>query len=207
VQYAWPPHDPTRLPDVVRNPQASPFVYGDGFNPNLRPSNRDARQRPQGRHSNRHHVAFEQGELRSRDGRRVEGWRPSGGGPDGDIYSSGSDRDGDSGSNTSRSRSSPEPYLSDYDEEGWGPAERTGKFGRTTVREGSEGLEVRAVGGWAAQMDLDRDQGGHQGSTSHGDHFAHEPERRPWESQGRYNVYVPQGGYVETSTNWSDDER
>jgi hypothetical protein len=82
-------------------------------------------------------------------------------------------------SSGSESRSSsPERYLSDYDDEGEGPMNRGERMagpdsGR--MRRGSEGWEVRAgVAGW----DLES-------------HSA--LEHRPvWEREGRYNLYVPE---------------
>jgi len=147
VQYAWPPQDPSRLPDPPPPPSnASPFVYGnDGFNPSLRPSNSALRAR----HRHPHHSQEDE---------------------QGDVYSSGSDREKDS--SPSRS-SSPERYLSDYDEDDWGPMDRSERTGRTRVRQGSEGWEVRPVAGWGVEDDLEGREG------------------RPWEDEGRYNVYDP----------------
>jgi palmitoyltransferase len=45
VQYSWPPRDPQWQPELAHDPQGSPFIYGDGFNPALRPSNAGSRSR------------------------------------------------------------------------------------------------------------------------------------------------------------------
>ena len=70
--------------------------------------------------------------------------------------------------------SSPEPYLSDYDDENWGPRDAVSaeedRLRRLEgkVRRGSEGFEIRPeIAAW---------------------------NRRPgpsWAEQGRYNVYEP----------------
>lgn len=183
AQYAWPPHDPTRLPDVIRDPSASPFVYGDGFNPALRPT---SSLRSREKRSERRQTG-EKADL------EAEGYTGA--------YSSGSERENGS---SVRSSSSPEPYLSDYDEEGWGPEER-GRYShevdrmrpRARVREGSEGLEVRAVGGWGDVGDMDNgDDDDLEGRAG-----------RPWEDRGRYNVYVPHEEWAGEGGGWSDDER
>lgn len=148
VQFDWPPQDPTRL----SNPEyqlanTSAFVYGnDGLNPNLRPSN---------------------SALRSRDRHP----RSEAGVNSGEVYSSGSERDNEDDYSHS---SSPEPYLSDYDDEDWGPLERGQRMPRVSrVRQGSEGYEVRPMGDWSIVDDLEGVGG------------------RPWEADGRYNVYHP----------------
>ncbi len=92
-----------------------------------------------------------------------------------DIHSSGDERarDGDplyEGSVGSRS-SSPEPYLSDMDDEAEDPDRRV------RVREGSEGYEIAPRRGW---MD-DFDRGARSSPAG----------RMPWEQEGRYNVYEP----------------
>jgi palmitoyltransferase len=81
---------------------------------------------------------------------------------------------------TSSSRgSSPEPYLSDYDDEGWGPRsgqeEQEEQLRRLEgrVRRGSEGWEVRPESAW------NRPQEGGMGPGP------------AWLEQGRYNVYEP----------------
>ncbi|KAK4687748.1 hypothetical protein P7C73_g2362, partial [Tremellales sp. Uapishka_1] len=151
AQYLWPPQDPTRLPNPAPiDASASPFVYGDGFNPRLRPS------------KSRNHA-------RSGD---PSPWET-------ELNSSGEERDNDS----LRSSSSPEPYLSDYDDEDVGPMK---------VRRGSEGLEVRPTQHSWNQLDCDDDFQGRIGA-------------RPWEENGRYNVYVPEGDAVdEGSDGWGE---
>lgn len=146
VQYAWPPVDPTRLPNPAPIPAgASPFIYGgNSFNPSLRPSN--AAKRRQASNGSREDN-MEMTHLNHRD----DGWvTPSSRG------------------------SSPEPYLSDYDDDNYGP--RTSqevqeeKLRRLEgrVRRGSEGYEVRPeIAAWNRQP----------GPT--------------WAEQGRYNVYEP----------------
>ena len=153
AQYAWPPQDPSRLPNPPPPPShASAFVYGDnGFNPALRPSNTATRRRPV--------------ERRYEDG---DGW----------ISGEGEEDEGSVGSRGS----SPEPYLSDYDDENWGPKlageehdEQLRRMeGRT--RRGSEGWEVRpSVAAW--------------NMPSEG--FGREGPGPAWLEQGRYNVYEP----------------
>ena len=83
--------------------------------------------------------------------------------------------DGENGS--VHTSSSPERYLSDYDDEAWGPAESDAEMRRqisTRVRQGSEGWEVRSSD-WGVDMnDVERRSG------------------RPWEDTGRYQIYEPQ---------------
>ena len=67
------------------------------------------------------------------------------------------------------SSSSPERYLSDYDEDDVGPLPRGQRLER--IRQGSEGWEVRPGPVWAANDDLEI------GSSA------------PWLDQGRYNYY------------------
>ena len=148
-QYAWPPQDPTRLtqpePEYYKS-SGSAFVYGnDSFNPALRPSNSSLRSRHQ----------IQEGE--------------------GNVYSSGSERDNDELSESS----SPEPYMSDYDYDNSGPlalGERMPRHNR--VRQGSEGYEVRPMGDWNI-VDHPQPQVGER------------PREMPWEERGRYNVYEP----------------
>ncbi|OCF55869.1 palmitoyltransferase PFA4 [Kwoniella mangroviensis CBS 10435] len=159
VQYSWPPQDPTRLPNPRPIPNGtSPFIYGnEGFNPNLRPSNSQIRSRS--------------GYSRTPPNRNH--------GEEG--YSSTEEREYGSISSGSNSRSSsPEIYLSDYDDHNEGPLPSGKRLPR--VRRGSEGWEVRPgpvgpVGSWA-----DLEYGGHTVSRE---------QRRPWEDEGRYNYYVP----------------
>ncbi|WWC89794.1 uncharacterized protein L201_004720 [Kwoniella dendrophila CBS 6074] len=167
VQYSWPPQDPGRLPNPRPIPNgASAFVYGnDGFNPNLRPSNSKIRSRS----SNKSYRTTNEGD---------------------EVYSSGEDRyngsDLSSGSN-SRS-SSPEIYLSDYDDNNEGPLGSGQRLPR--MRRGSEGWEVRpAAGSWAGHM---RDvEGGEEGERDPLMETLPYQSRRPWEDQGRYNYYIP----------------
>nr|XP_019042469.1 palmitoyltransferase PFA4 [Kwoniella bestiolae CBS 10118]OCF21399.1 palmitoyltransferase PFA4 [Kwoniella bestiolae CBS 10118] len=155
VQYSWPPQDPTRLPNPRPIPNGtSPFVYGnEGFNPNLRPSNSQIRSRSGASRTPPNHT--------DHDG-AMEG------------YSSTEEREYGSMSSGSRS-SSPEIYLSDYDDHNEGPLLSGERLPR--MRRGSEGWEVRPVtaGSWA---DL-------EGGSAVGG------QRRPWEDEGRYNYYVP----------------
>lgn len=145
VQYNWPPQDPSRLPNPPPPRDGNAFIYGDGLNPNLRPSNG---RRRQVQSEQRHEGA--------------DGWVSE------DASGSGSSRG-----------SSPERYLSDYDDENWGPrtAEETQEEqlrrleGR--VRRGSEGWEVRPAGSWNQVVGM-RDGPG-----------------PAWLEQGRYNVYDP----------------
>ncbi|ORY29956.1 DHHC palmitoyltransferase-domain-containing protein [Naematelia encephala] len=91
----------------------------------------------------------------------------------------------DSDSDSERQSSSPEPYLSDYDDARWGPGPGPGPAStqritgrRTHVRQGSEGLEVRSVPAWDS-AGWNEDVEGRLGA-------------RPWEEDGRYNVYEPE---------------
>ncbi|KAK8869594.1 hypothetical protein IAR55_000161 [Kwoniella newhampshirensis] len=169
AQYSWPPQDPSRLPNPGPPPaNVSPFVYGnEGFNPNLRPSN---------------------SAIRSRQGSAsASGSAPRG--EEGD-YSSGEERDYGSIGSGSRS-SSPEPYLSDYDD---GDEEHPPQHARSPaprVRRGSEGWEVRS-GGWGGPTMIMDVEEGHEYAGG-GEFDAEGHFRRPWEVAGRYNVYVPEG--------------
>ncbi|WWD09908.1 hypothetical protein V865_008037 [Kwoniella europaea PYCC6329] len=159
VQYSWPPQDPTRLPNPRPIPNGtSPFIYGnEGFNPNLRPSNSQIRSRSGYSRTPPNHDHREEG------------------------YSSTEEREYGSISSGSNSRSSsPEIYLSDYDDHNEGPLPSGKRLPR--VRRGSEGWEVRPgpagpAGSWA---DLE-----------HGGDTELREQRRPWEDEGRYNYYVP----------------
>ncbi|WVR05338.1 hypothetical protein IAU60_002352 [Kwoniella sp. DSM 27419] len=156
VQYSWPPQDPSRLPDPRPLPQGtSPFVYGnEGFNPALRPSNSAMRSR----------VGHPGGSTLSSHDYQQD-----------DAYSSGEDRTyGSFGSGSGSS--SPERYLSDYDDDNEGPMRPGERLPR--VRRGSEGWEVRPAGGAAW------DQPDVEGRAA-------APWDRPWEREGRYNVYGP----------------
>ncbi|WWC60858.1 uncharacterized protein I303_103434 [Kwoniella dejecticola CBS 10117] len=160
AQYLWPPKDPGRLPDPRPIPSGtSPFIYGnEGFNPNLRPSNSQIRARSQ-------YSTTPQDVDKDEE----------------QAYSSGEDRDyGSISEGSSRSRSSsPEIYLSDYDEHNEGPL---GGQRMPRMRRGSEGWEVRpAAGSWAGHM---RDIEGADDGPSYS-------SRRPWEEEGRYNYYIP----------------
>lgn len=156
---------------------SSAFVYGnDGLNPALRPTNGSLRAREQRR-------------LRSREGDGQRHTQHEGHAGEGDdIYSSGSERDADEdlhpGSDFG-SGSSPEPYMSDYDDENWGPLERGERMPRSRemrVRQGSEGYEVRPMGDWNIVDDHPMPRGD-----------------RPWEEEGRYNVYHPDVEWEEES--------
>ncbi|ODN83420.1 hypothetical protein L202_01562 [Cryptococcus amylolentus CBS 6039] len=188
-QYFWPPQDPSRYPNPPPRPStaSSPFTYGDGFNPNLRPSNalrsRAARDHEHSLDPNGPNHTFEEGEGE-------------------EAYSSGEDRDNDS----IRTSSSPEPYLSDYDEYNEGPLAPGERM--TRVRRGSEGWEVMPVrGGWYAgggpgagyeeehqgrwqeqEQRVWDDQAGEDGESWEGVRGS----QRPWEDRGRYNIYYPE---------------
>lgn len=159
VQYLWPPQDPTRLPNPPAHNYASSsaFVYGnEGFNPALRPSN---------------------GAMRSRH--RMDPPTHDEEGMATGVAQHGADARA-TGSESSGSRSSsPERYLSDYDDDGG--STRSGELsGR--VRRGSEGWEVRPIQPW---LEVDRPIDAHP--LSDHAHFA-----RPWEQEGRYNYYDPE---------------
>jgi palmitoyltransferase len=154
VQYDWPPQDPSRLPNPPPPRDGSAFIYGEGLNPNLRPtSGRRKQVRP----------------TRGQEG--TDGWAS----------------EHASGSGTSRG-SSPEPYLSDYDDENWGPKtaedaqEEQLRRLEGRVRRGSEGWEVRPSGAWNQVGGL-RDGPG-----------------PAWLEQGRYNVYDPNDDDVMTDS-------
>lgn len=131
------------------------------------------------------------GSLRSRD-RQAQSYTPQEGQEADQVYSSGSERDADDDEDISHrgsgSGSSPEPYLSDYDDEDWGPLERGQRMPRQMrVRQGSEGYEVRPMGDW---------------------NIVDEPDlrgMRPWEEQGRYNVYHPDVEWEEESDDGDND--
>lgn len=176
MQYAWPPQDPTRLPNPRHFPTEgvssdAAFVYGNsGFNPNLRPGNASIRAR-QNRTASADEVPQQTSDYR----------------PTSISYPPQSIQENETGSLSSESRSSsPEPYLSDYDDENWGPMSRhEDDRARRTMRRGSEGWEIRPSQPWRYQME---------------DHFdgeppdaarADRPMRCPWEEEGRYNLYDP----------------
>ena len=173
-----------------RYASSSAFVYGnDGLNPALRPTNGSLRAREQHRTRDDHNT-------------------PPEGQEEGDIYSSGSERDADDdlhpGSDMG-SGSSPEPYLSDYDDENWGPLERGERMPRPRpremrVRQGSEGYEVRPMGDWniVDDHDLDLDPQRQQRRPE---------DTRPWEEEGRYNIYHPDGDWEEESEGELDERR
>lgn len=154
MQYSWPPADPTRLPnpDPPRG-NASAFVYGnEGFNPALRPSSAALRARSR---DSSHPQPQQPGDT---------GWD----GVDGTITEYSEESDDASGS------SSPERYLSDYDEHDEGPMGAGERMAGShmRVRRGSEGYEIRSgVAGWDVEAG----------------------NRPPWEREGRYNYYVPDG--------------
>jgi len=94
-----------------------------------------------------------------------------------------------SSSNSDKSGSSPERYLSDYDEDGNGILsyqDRQEEEHRRMrgMRRGSEGWEVRPVeAGW-----------NHEAKEGRG--------RHPWEEEGRYNVYEPDEDRSESDDDW-----
>ncbi len=145
----------------------SAFTYGEeSFNPALRPTNGQLRSRnsDSSQHADRSHY-----ENRPNANEYVSPWHVEIG-SDGEERRAGSDR----------SSSSPEPYLSDYDEENVGPLAPGERMSR--VRRGSEGWEVKPNFAWNGQVAtgvaLEDDPEGRIGA-------------RPWEESGRYNVYEP----------------
>jgi palmitoyltransferase len=135
--------------EPVPLPVGSPFVYGDGFNPALRASNASRRAREG---CNPYTAPWETA---------VD--------EDGNALEDGSD-------DTS---SSPEYYLSDYDDE-----DEPLAYTSARVRRGSEGWEVRPAGVGGAS-------GGWNAGVSQLDAFAqaHAEAQQPWQRPGRYNVY------------------
>ena len=88
--------------------------------------------------------------------------------------------------------SSPERYLSDYDDEGLGPADYEADQRRrlgSRVRRGSEGWEVQPAASWGAGLD-DVERG----------------VVRPWEDPGRYQMYEPEVDDGQDSDGWGDGE-
>ncbi|KAL7424244.1 Palmitoyltransferase [Cryptotrichosporon argae] len=196
AQYAWPPADPTRLPNPVRPRHASAFVYGDGLNPALEPSSMRRRSNPDQRGERGDVWPGQHEHGLAPDVERQVGWAHT----------------HDAGySSSERSSSSPEPYLSDYDDDEWdGPHRRrkAGKGGQpggqqeeddndnddndddvplahlpTRVRRGSEGYEVRSRPAWeTGELDW-----AHGVTDAQRERWA----ERPWEERGRYNVYDP----------------
>jgi palmitoyltransferase len=152
-QYAWPPQDPTRLTQPgpeYYQASGSAFVYG---NESFNPALKPTNS------------------LRSRH-------PPQEG--EGEVYSSGSERDDEDVSESS----SPEPYMSDYDHGNSGPlgqGERMPRYNQ--VRQGSEGYEVRPMGSWNI-VDHPPDSEPGVMRTGNG-------REMPWEERGRYNVYEP----------------
>jgi len=163
-QYVWPPQDPERYPmrRLPYSSSASAFTYGNGdLNPALRANSSS--------HVNSLRVRKLSAETRAELHGGIPGPLPpqlSGRpGPD-EGYSSGEDRDqedkawrdtDDEGS----MRSSPEPYLSDYDDEDGvdvegGPARNR----RVRVRRGSEGYEIAPTRRWDAELDRPMSPGG-----------------------------------------------
>jgi hypothetical protein len=148
-QYAWPPQDPTRLTQPepeYYKASGSAFVYG---NDSFNPALKPTNSA-----------------LRSRHNQTQEG----------EVYSSGSERDNDDEPSES---SSPEPYMSDYDYDNsgaLGPGERMPRHNR--VRQGSEGYEVRPMGSWNIVDHPEPEE-------------RERPREMPWEERGRYNVYEP----------------
>jgi hypothetical protein len=166
-QYAWPPQDPTRLT------QPEPEYYkasGSAFvygNDSFNPALKPTSSA-----------------LRSRHQRQ-----------EGEVYSSGSERDNDEPSESS----SPEPYMSDYDYDNSGPLAAGQRMPRhNRVRQGSEGYEVRPMGDWNIvdhpEPEVERVQGDI-------------PREMPWEERGRYNVYEPaQDDWDESDGDGDDGE-
>ncbi|WVN86643.1 uncharacterized protein L203_101812 [Cryptococcus depauperatus CBS 7841] len=182
VQYFWPPQDPTKLPNPSPRPaNTSPFTYGNGFNPNLHPSNSmrirqnnvDQEQSTSAPLDDRAEMESPQGCLALPEGAR--------------HYSSGEERD-DQSAYTHSVSSSPEPYLSDYDEHNEGPMIRGERMAQ--VRRGSEGWEVRPrVGGWNQAYD---EEGAWDDEAGYDDEPGRQNAERPWEHRGRYNIYYPE---------------
>ncbi len=78
---------------------------------------------------------------------------------------------------SARTGSSPERYLSDYDEEDLRPADPEAEMRRrmnARVRQGSEGWEVRPTEWGAGLLDVESRM------------------ERPWEEEGRYRMYEPE---------------
>ncbi|KAL1411028.1 Palmitoyltransferase [Vanrija albida] len=158
VQYSWPPRDPIQYPNPPP-PSGNAFVYGNGFNPALRASNGASRERRQ-----RNQQAQERRPYsHANPSNYVAPWE--------------TDAEDDSEPDSS---SSPERYLSDYDDD---DVPLRAYTSATRVRRGSEGWEVRPAPGWstgttataAALEDVERDAA-----------------RPPWEQSGRYRTYVPE---------------
>lgn len=129
-QHMWPPRDPDmdRPMRPSPNPTDNPFTYGNSFNPALQPSNSSLRSRSRAEHGEKRLVS----PAHSTDHHERT---------DNDIYSSGEDRDD--------YKSSPEPYLSDFDDSEDEPLQRGDDYAHgVRVRRGSEGYEVAAVGSW-----------------------------------------------------------
>lgn len=155
-QFVWPPQDPERYP-MRRLPygsSASAFTYGNGdLNPALRPNsslniNLRARKHSAETRDDLHGTSADplppqlSGRPRAEEG-----------------YSSGEERDEEDKAwrdtdDEASTRSSPEPYLSDYDEEDdvdveGGPA----RHRRVRVRRGSEGYEIAPTRRWDAELE------------------------------------------------------
>jgi hypothetical protein len=155
-QFVWPPQDPERYPmrRLPYSSSASAFTYGNGdLNPALRPSSSLSTNLRARKHS-----------AETRDdlhGTSAGPLPPQLSGRPGaeEGYSSGEERDEedkawrDTDDEASR-RSSPEPYLSDYDDEDdvdveGGPA----RHRRVRVRRGSEGYEIAPTRRWDAELE------------------------------------------------------
>ncbi|EIW70199.1 hypothetical protein TREMEDRAFT_29571, partial [Tremella mesenterica DSM 1558] len=161
AQYVWPPQDPTRYRDPnPRMMEGSPFVYGEEtLNPALRYNQPDNFHRTHHDGSNLH--------LHGTHDQPVNG----------DESYQYDPQDVDNHSSQSQS-SSPEPYLSDYDEHNEGPLV-PGERETSRIRRGSEGWEVRPMGVWQGEVGR---------------------MKMPWLEEGRYNVYVP------NDEEWGDGE-
>jgi len=146
VQYDWPPQDPSRLPNP-RRPAASTSAFVYGNN-GFNPNLKPSSTR------NRRNRPEEQNE----EGDAAKEW------------------ESDGGRSSQHTGSSPEQYLSDYDDGEWSEGDKEAEIRRRMkprVRQGSEGWEVRP-GQWEIeQQDPPRQSG------------------RPWEDTGRYQVYEP----------------
>jgi hypothetical protein len=152
-------------------PSGSAFTYGnESLNPSLRPTRR--------RHANR---AIDAEHDSSGDERAADGDDSLN--PLTMMYGKRKSDNQGWGTDDSRSASSsPEPYMSDFDDDD----ELQGR-----VRQGSEGWEVRpSVSAWNDPLLNER----------------MEERRRPWEREGRYNVYDVDGTVAARTWDDGDDD-
>ncbi|RXK41009.1 palmitoyltransferase PFA4 [Tremella mesenterica] len=184
AQYVWPPQDPTRYRDPnPRLMEGSPFVYGEEtLNPALRPTSLRRREHAQQTIKTDDSYSLDptsdldyqsQGYNQPdnfyrthHNSSNIQGtpYQPV----NGDESYQYDPQDVNDHSSQSQS-SSPEPYLSDYDEHNEGPLV-PGERETSRIRRGSEGWEVRPMGVWQGEVGR---------------------MKMPWLEEGRYNVYVP----------------